>query len=118
VRGRGTTYITASDTAGQTKGYYVTVTNVIHCLGLGNSTWATANSSAAANGARIPSMGELNEIHAAYGARWPMGNHHYWSTDPSNYWWPFKANQTKYLVWGGDGSVKLVGNYSNVVAIR
>ncbi|KDD69439.1 hypothetical protein V466_08145 [Pseudomonas mandelii PD30] len=118
VRGRGTTYITAKDAAGQIKGYNVAVTNVIHCLGMGNSTWGTANASAAAGGARIPSMGELNEIRAAYGARWPMGNHHYWSTDPSNYWWPWQARKTKYLVTGGEGSGRLTGDYSNVVAIR
>ncbi|WP_256667392.1 Ig-like domain-containing protein [Pseudomonas sp. ANT_J28] len=118
VRGRGATTITARDAAGQSKSYTVTVTGVIHCIGLGNATWGTANASASANGARIPSMGELNEIHAAYGARWPMGNHHYWSTDPSNYWWPWQARKTKYLVWGGEGSGKLTGHYSNVVAIR
>ncbi|WP_305955692.1 Ig-like domain-containing protein [Pseudomonas sp. F01002] len=118
VRGRGATTITARDAAGQSKSYTVTVTGVIHCIGLGNATWGTANASASANGARIPSMGELNEIHAAYGARWPMGNHHYWSTDPSNYWWPWQARKTKYLVWGGEGSGKLTGHYSNVLAIR
>lgn len=118
VRGRGVATITARDSANQSKSYNVTVTNVIHCIGLGNATWGQANSSAASAGARIPSMAELYEIHVAYGSRWPMGNHHYWSTEDSNYWWPFPAKKTRYLVSGGEGSVKTGGGYSNVVGIR
>ncbi|VVN03489.1 Ig-like domain repeat protein [Pseudomonas fluorescens] len=118
ARGKGSTAITARDSIGQSRSYTVTVTNVIHCLGLGNAVWQTANSSANANGARIPNMAELNEIHAAYGARWPMGNHHYWSTDWSSYWWPFAGRRTKYLVTGGYGDAMDKGHYSNVVAIR
>ncbi|MGL6241367.1 Ig-like domain repeat protein [Pseudomonas sp.] len=119
VRGRGTTRITARDTAGQTKFYDVTVTNVIHCIGLGNRTWGDANAHASANGARIPSMAELLEIHLAYNARWPMGHHHYWSTDPSNYWLPwYRAQRAFYLVTGGESSPRINGDYSNVVALK
>jgi hypothetical protein len=120
VRGRGTATITARDTANQSKSYNVTVTNVIQCFGFGNATWTQANSSVASAGARIPSMAELYEIHAAYGNRWPMGNHHYWSTDTSNYWWPAPARKTLYLNWGGEGSAKTPpwNDYSNVVGIK
>ncbi|WP_438301011.1 hypothetical protein [Pseudomonas sp. NMS19W] len=120
VRGRGTATITARDTANQSKSYNVTVTNVIQCLGFGNATWTQANSSVASAGARIPSMAELYEIHAAYGNRWPMGNHHYWSTDTSNYWWPAPARKTLYISSGGEGSAKTppFNDYSNVVGIK
>ncbi|MFJ2710050.1 Ig-like domain repeat protein [Pseudomonas sp. NPDC087346] len=118
VRGRGETTITARDAANQSKSYNVRVTNVIHCIGYGNGNWSEASSRVTSGGARIPSMAELNEIYAAYGSRWPMGNHHYWSTDASNYWWIFPAKKTKYLVSGGEGSSKLFGHYSNVVGIR
>lgn len=120
VRGRGTATITARDAANQSKSYNVTVTNVIQCFGFGNATWTQANSSVASAGARIPSMAELYEIHAAYGNRWPMGNHHYWSTDTSNYWWPAPARKTLYLNTGGEGSAKTPpwNDYSNVVGIK
>ncbi|MFJ5238080.1 Ig-like domain-containing protein [Pseudomonas neuropathica] len=118
ARGRGTATITATDTAQQSKSFTVTVTNVILCFGGGNGGWNMANRNVAAVGARIPSMGELNEIHAAYGASWPMGNHHYWSTDRGSDWWPFKSRRTKYLVWGGYGDAKEFGHASNIVGIR
>ncbi|ANI53253.1 Ig-like domain-containing protein [Pseudomonas sp. DR 5-09] len=120
VRGRGTTTITATDAAYQSKSYTVTVTNVIQCFGYGNATWTQANSSVASAGARIPSMAELYEIHAAFGNRWPMGNHHYWSTDPSNFWWPLPARKTFYLNSGGEGAAKTPpwNDYSNVVGIK
>ncbi|MFI8226826.1 Ig-like domain-containing protein [Pseudomonas sp. NPDC085632] len=118
ARGRGTATITARDTAQQSKSFSVSVTNVILCYGGGNGGWAMANVNVAALGARIPSMGELNEIHAAYGANWPMGNHHYWSTDTGSYWWPYRSRRTKYLVWGGDGDARENGHASNIVGIR
>lgn len=118
ARGKGSAIITARDSVQQAKSFTVYVTNVIHCIGGGNGGWATANANVAAVGARIPSMGELNEIHAAYGATWPMGNHHYWSTDPGNYWSPWKSRRTKYLVTGGDGDAKEKGHASNIVGIR
>ncbi|MHC8335175.1 Ig-like domain-containing protein [Pseudomonas sp. LB3P25] len=118
VRGRGATTITARDAAGQTKSYTVTVTGVIHCVGLGKSDWNQANAAAAANGARIPSMGELSEIFAVYGGRWPMGDHQYWSTDPSNNYWPFQARRTKNLLRGNEGAALLAGQHMNVVGIR
>jgi CxxC motif-containing protein len=119
VRGRGTTSITARDAANQSLSYTVTVTGVIHCIGLGEATWGPANASAAANGARLPNMAELLEIHLAYNSRWPMGHHHYWSTDPSNYWWPwYKAQRSFYLVTGGESSPRINGDYALVVALR
>lgn len=119
ARGKGNATITATDTAAQqSKSFIVSVTNVVICYGGGNGGWATALANVAAVGARIPSMGELNEIHAAYGASWPMGNHHYWSTDPGSYWWPFKSRRTKYLVTGGDGDARDFGHASNIVGIR
>lgn len=118
VRGRGTTTITAKDTASQYESYTVTVTGVIHCIGLGNITWAVANANAAANGARIPSLAELHEIWVAFGGRWPMGHHHYWSTDASNFWWPWaQARTCKNLVNGDQWAIKLI-HYSNGVGIR
>ncbi|MGE8189897.1 Ig-like domain-containing protein [Pseudomonas sp. NPDC086278] len=118
VRGRGAATITARDAANQSKSYTVTVTNVVHCFGLGNQNWDQANAAAGANGVRIPSMGELYEIYAAYGARWPMGDHHYWSTDASNAFWPFAGRKVLYLVRGGEGALPTKGNWSNVVGIR
>ncbi|WP_423205122.1 Ig-like domain repeat protein [Pseudomonas kribbensis] len=119
ARGRGTATITASDAAGQSKSYNVTVTGVIHCIGLGSGVWSTANSHAAANGARLPSLAELHEIQAAYGGRWPMGNHHYWSTDPSNFWWPWaQARTCKNLVNGEQWAIKIPSGYSLIVALR
>jgi hypothetical protein len=110
VRGRGTTTITARDTANQSKSYTVTVTGVIHCIGLGKNNWSGINQTASAHGARIPNMAELREIHAAYGARWPMGNLEYWSTDRANTIWPLYSNHCKNLVTGGEAPV---GTYAN-----
>lgn len=118
VRGRGTTTITARDAANQSKSYNVTVTNVIQCFGFGNATWTQANSSVAAAGARIPSLAELHEMHLAYGARWPMSTHHYWSTDNSNFWFPFPAKKAKYITSGAVVDIRTSGHYSDVVGIR
>jgi hypothetical protein len=79
VRGRGEARITATDNANQSKSYTVTVTGVIHCIGLGNNWWANIMDAARNQGARVPSLGELREIHSAYGGRWPMGDGMYWT---------------------------------------
>jgi hypothetical protein len=105
------------DSFNQSKSYTVSVTNVIQCVGLGNSTWAGINAGASANGLRIPSFGELEEIHAAYGGRWPMGDHHYWSTtDHSDFWGPQK--RCHYLARGSNINISVKTGYSNGVGIR
>jgi hypothetical protein len=117
ARGRGSATITAMDSFNQSKSYTVSVTNVIQCVGLGNSTWAGINAGASANGLRIPSFGELEEIHAAYGGRWPMGDHHYWSTtDHSDFWGPQK--RCHYLARGSNINISVKTGYSNGVGIR
>ncbi|KJZ63206.1 Ig-like domain-containing protein [Pseudomonas fluorescens] len=117
ARGRGSATITAMDSFNQSKSYTVTVTNVIQCVGLGNSTWAGINAGASANGLRIPSFGELGEIHAAYGGRWPMGDHHYWSTtDHSDFRGPQK--RCHYLARGSNVNIHVRTGYSNGVGIR
>ncbi len=80
VRGKGTTRIEVSDSRGETLSYEVNVTGVIHCLGLGSGSFTTVSNAAANQRARLCSLAELREIHAAYGNRWPMGNGNYWST--------------------------------------
>jgi len=80
VRGKGNARITATDLQGQTKSYQVTVTGVIHCLGLGSGSFGQASTSAQGQGARLPSLEELREIYGAFGNRWPMGNGNYWSS--------------------------------------
>ncbi|MEN5315433.1 Ig-like domain repeat protein [Pseudomonas koreensis] len=121
VRGRGTATITVRDTANQAASYSVTVTGVIHCVYLGNSTntWSGANQLASAAGARIPSLGELRELHNAYGGRWPMGSHHFWSTDNSNAYWPFPAKYTLYITSGALNSTATTGgSHANGVGLR
>jgi hypothetical protein len=80
VRGNGKATITVSDASGASKSYEVTVTGVIHCIGIGKGTYAQMTTAAAGNGARIPSVTELKEIYITYGSRWPMGNGNYWSS--------------------------------------
>ncbi|WP_432218925.1 Ig-like domain-containing protein [Pseudomonas kribbensis] len=79
VRGLGTTRITVTDAANQTKSYTVTVTGVIQCIALGSNWWSHIMDAARNQGARVPSLGELREIHSAYGGRWPLGNGMYWT---------------------------------------
>lgn len=118
ARGRGTATITATDAANQSKSYTVSVTGVVHIIWLGEGVWNTATSLAAANGARIPSRGELEEIHRAYGSRWPLPNHHYWTTEPNNYWWPWsQARSCLYPVSGAGWAIKL-NHYSHIIALR
>lgn len=80
VRGNGQATISVTDAQGQRKHYEVTVTGVVHCLGVGGGKYSQISAAAAAIGARIPSITELKEIYAAYGNRWPMGNAYYWSS--------------------------------------
>ncbi len=84
VRGKGTAIITATDALGASKHYTVTVTGVIHCVGLGSGSFSQINKNAGNNGARIPTIHELVDIHALYGNRWPMGNGNYWSSTVSS----------------------------------
>ncbi|EJM81188.1 Ig-like domain-containing protein [Pseudomonas sp. GM74] len=118
VRGRGTTSITARDSANQSLSYTVTVTGVIHCVGLGNSTWAGINAAANQAGARIPSYAELIELYEAYGARWPMGNRLYWSTTPGTTFWPFKSRKCMNILTSANQDVPEIGNYANGVGFR
>jgi hypothetical protein len=80
VRGNGKAIISATDALGESKSYEVTVTGVIHCLGMGKGSYTQVAAAAASKGARMPSIYELKEIYDAYGSRWPMGNGNYWSS--------------------------------------
>lgn len=80
VRGKGGATITATDAAGESKAYSVSVTGVIHCIGVGSGNLTQLSNAAAAIGARIPSIQELIEIYNAYRGRWPMGKGLYWSS--------------------------------------
>ena len=80
VRGNGKAIISATDALGESKSYDVTVTGVIHCLGVGKGSYAQVAAAAASKGARMPSITELKEIYIAYGSRWPMGDGNYWSS--------------------------------------
>ncbi|KTB97655.1 Ig-like domain-containing protein [Pseudomonas syringae] len=84
VRGKGTATITATDALGATKSYPVTVTGVIHCIGVGSGSFSQISKASANNGARIPTIHELVEIYTLYGNRWPMGNGNYWSSTVSS----------------------------------
>ncbi len=81
VRGRGAASITGRDSAGQSRSYTVNVTGVIHLIGVGRNTWPQTVTRVGQIGARLPSMGEMREIHSVYASRWPMGNDYYWSRD-------------------------------------
>jgi hypothetical protein len=80
VRGNGSATITATDAAGESKAYSVSVTGVIHCIGVGSGTLTQLSNAATAIGARIPNIQELIEIYNAYNGRWPMGKGLYWSS--------------------------------------
>ncbi|UQS18275.1 Ig-like domain-containing protein [Pseudomonas sp. HS6] len=116
VRGRGSATITVTDAANQSKSYTVSVTGVIHCIGVGQGTWTTMRNNAANNGARLPSLGELREIHNLYGSRWPMGNYYYWSTDLAASF-PIIRYYMKNLVTGTEAHVQHYGT-ANGVGIR
>jgi hypothetical protein len=80
VRGNGKAVISVTDVRGETLSYEVTVTGVIHCIGVGKGSYSQMNAAAAASAARVPSVTELKEIYVTYGNRWPMGNGNYWSS--------------------------------------
>nr|WP_167525014.1 hypothetical protein [Pseudomonas asturiensis] len=118
VRGNGTATISVTDALGSTKSYQVTVTGVIHCLGLGSGSLAQMTSAAHARNARIPSIQELNEIYATYRNRWPLGKGNYWSSTVAavnlvGWKWYFVKN----LVTGADFKL-LHHNASLGIAIR
>lgn len=111
VRGNGLVAITVTDANGSTKSYPLTVTGVIHCLGLGGGNHAQISATAALQGARLPSKTELNEVHAAFGNRWPMGNFSYWSTTvAAQNLVGHKWYASKNLVTGSDGKLKYSGS--------
>jgi hypothetical protein len=108
VRGNGVATITVTDNASQSKGYNVHVTGVKFLVGLDGGNWNTIRDRAAARGKRLPSMGELREIHNAWIGRWPMENYLYWAADsaggwPARYW-------LKNLVNGEEGHVQYYGS--------
>ncbi|MEE4746580.1 Ig-like domain-containing protein [Pseudomonas alliivorans] len=118
VRGNGTATISVTDASGTSKSYQVTVTKVIHCLGLGSGSLSQMSSAASAKGGRIPSINELKEIYTTYGNRWPLGNGKYWSSTVAavnlvGWKWYFVKN----LVTGADFKL-LHHNASLGVAIR
>jgi hypothetical protein len=103
VRGNGGATISVVDAAGQTGAYQVTVTGVIQCIGLGMGKFLNIHAAAGNNGARLPSIHELREIHGAYGNRWLMGNNNYWSSTVAKQLTPFGTSYyVKNLVGGGE----------------
>jgi len=118
VRGNGSSLITVTDALGTSQSYTVTVTGVIHCLALGSGSFSQMTSAASGKSARIPSIHELQEIYAAYGSRWPLGNGNYWSsTVASQNLLGWKWYFVKNLVTGKDFKL-LHHNASLGVAIR
>lgn len=108
VRGKGVTTISVTDSLGESKSYPLTVSGVIHCLGVGGGKFEQVAAAAASHGARLPSIYELKEIYAAYGNRWPMGNGNYWSATVSHQVlvrWYFLKN----LVTGAEFKLSEVG---------
>lgn len=80
VRKVGGAVITATDAAGQSKSYNVSVTGVIECVGVGSGNLTQISKNASANQMRLPTIHELVGIYNAYAGRWPMGNGNYWSS--------------------------------------
>jgi hypothetical protein len=80
VRGNGEALISVTDALGETLSFRVTVTGVVHCIGVGNGSYAQMTAAAAGVGGRLPSIDELKQLYAAYAGRWPMGNGNYWSS--------------------------------------
>ncbi|MFJ4145350.1 hypothetical protein [Pseudomonas sp. NPDC089734] len=118
VRGKGTATISVTDSLGETKSYRVIVSGVLHCLGTGAGSYSKMAAAAEAQGARMPSIQELHEIHHAYNNQWPMGHGNYWSstvamTNLVGWKWYYVKN----LVTGADFKL-LHHNASLGVAIR
>lgn len=80
VRKVGAAVITATDAAGESKAYNVSVTGVIECSGVGFGNLTQIANAANAAQMRLPTIHELVEIYNAYAGRWPMGNGNYWSS--------------------------------------
>ena len=80
VRGNGKALITATDASGAALSFEVTVTGVVHCIGVGQGKYSAMSAAAAGIGGRLPDINELKALYAAYGSRWPMGNGNYWSS--------------------------------------
>jgi len=104
-QGNGSATITVSDSAGRSGSYSVMVSNFIRVYGLGTGNYKMARDKASAQGLRVPSLGELREIHALYGSTFSMGNGPYWSSDGSGLW----KNWVKNLVTGAESSLLQIG---------
>jgi hypothetical protein len=107
ARGKGAATITVTDAKGETASYPVSVTGVIHCVGLGSGNFSQIYAAAGKQGARIPNLDELNQIFNSYGSRWPLGNSVHWSTTVAaqnlvGMKWYFVKN----LVTGGNDKLK------------
>jgi hypothetical protein len=100
VRGKGTATISVTDSQGASLSYPVTVTGVIHCVGLGGGKYTEIEAMAARQQARVPSLEEMGQIHSAYGNRWPMGHGYYWTSTVSHYALLKRMMQVKDLVTG------------------
>jgi hypothetical protein len=107
ARGKGAATITVTDAKGETASYPVSVTGVIHCVGLGSGNFSQIYAAAGKQGARIPNLDELNQIFNSYGSKWPLGNSVHWSSTVAaqnlvGMKWYFVKN----LVTGGNDKLK------------
>ncbi|MBK5438610.1 hypothetical protein JFV30_17915 [Pseudomonas sp. TH32] len=82
VRNNGTVTITVRDSSvpAQTRSYTIQFTGVVRVYELGSGNPAELLNRAASRGQRFADIGELREVNAAYGSRWPTGNGQYWSS--------------------------------------
>jgi hypothetical protein len=112
----GTTSITVRDSAGQTASYTVSVTGVIECTDLGNLNYPAAVRAAQGIGKRIPSLGELREMHAQYKSNWSIRGTYFWSTTAAG---RVLKHWVVSIVTGEEHSayITVPGGYSYVVAI-
>jgi hypothetical protein len=114
VRGNGTASVTVKDATGQSLSYQVTVTGVIVCIGLGTGKWGDMSNAASRNGARLPSIHELREIHAMWGNQWPLVKNQHWSSTLAKLS-PF--GKTYYVKVLGSGGELDAYTYSLIPAI-
>ncbi len=101
VRSKGSAYISATDTVGQSKRYLVNVTGAIQCIDLSAGTYGQIVNAASAAGARVPSIGELREIYSVYAGRWPTNPWYYWSNSVHSQF-IIRKMWTKQLNGGGE----------------
>jgi hypothetical protein len=80
VRRNGNATITVQDSAGHQASYAVRVTGTILCSRLIPNTHQEVTWDAQRNNARLPTLTELKEIYAAYGARWPLDKSWIWAS--------------------------------------